>query len=136
MNRRLEQKRSDARMTCLDVCALVVAALLACVIHLLLPFPQTALADDTVYAAPNELGSKQPKTDIEVASDAFKQARSTVLSINVQAAATQTRINYLEARVPALQERSDAAMREMYKMQGQRDDIVEAVAFLVDYSPT
>lgn len=128
MNKRLEQNRSGARRACLGACALLVASLLACSAHALdLPFPSTAFADDTTYAAPNELGSKQPKTDIEVASDAFKQARSKVLSINVQAAATQTRIDYLEARMPALQERSDAAMREMYKMQGQRDDIVEAL---------
>lgn len=128
MNRRWEQKRSIARTACLGACALLAGALLA---GGFAPAPslspETAHATDVTYVAPNELESKLPKTEIEAVSDAVEQARSKALVADVKAAVTQKRIDYLEARMPALQKRGDEALRQMYKMQEGRDSIVEAL---------
>lgn len=74
---------------------------------------------------PAEVDSPSPKTEIEVVTEAYERALSVAVSNSLKMGAIQLRADSLEAKIPALQERSETSLREMYKMQRGRVGIIE-----------
>ena len=123
------QKTSVAHMARMGACAMALGVVLALGA---VPFPALsatpAEAADVIYIpAPSEFETARPKTEIEVLADAYDKARATAISCDAKVGANQLRVNALEARIPEQQERCDAAMREMYKMQRNRLGIMDAL---------
>ncbi len=111
----------------IGMCGAVCAALAAGGAIPLAPLSaSSAEAADTLYAAPaGGFDSAEHKTEIEILTDAYETARSVALVSDFKAAANQIRADALEAKIPEQQRRSDAAMRELYKMQQGRYGIIE-----------
>ena len=123
------QKTSVAHMARMGACAMALGVVLALGA---VPFPALSAAPaeaaDVIYIpAPSEFETARPKTEIEVLADAYDKARATAISCDVKVGTNQLRVNALEARIPEQQARSDAAMREMYKMQRNRLGIMDAL---------
>lgn len=92
----------------------------------LLLSPGVAGAADVVYTTTPMGGDSAPRqTEIEQLTDAYESARASAIVTNAKTAATQMHVDALEAKIPVQQALSDAAARELYKMNQSRYDIAE-----------